>query len=42
MLCAKAPKDITERAATATKVLIDFMVVFLVLHYSLSGAVGLM
>lgn len=28
-LCAKAPKDIRERAETATKVLMDFMVVFL-------------
>jgi hypothetical protein len=33
-LCAKAPKDIMERAATATKVLMDFMVVFLKLFCS--------
>jgi hypothetical protein len=29
MLWAKEPKEIRERAATATKVLMDFMVVFL-------------
>jgi hypothetical protein len=29
MLCAKVPKEIIESAATATKVLMDFMVVFL-------------
>jgi hypothetical protein len=33
-LWAKAPKDIMERAATATKVLMDFMVVFLKLFCS--------
>jgi len=42
MLCAKVPKDITERTVTTTIFLIDVMVVFLVLHYSLSGSVGLM
>jgi hypothetical protein len=26
MLCAKLPKETSDRAATATKVLIDFMV----------------
>ena len=42
MLWAKAPKDIMERAVTTTKVLMDFMVIFLKSFCSVWGFVALM